>query len=68
MKPERDDENAFQLDEDVGCWLQDGSLHVKVVTSYGDPVELNARALRLLAAALLRFADKLDEELKTSPV
>jgi hypothetical protein len=63
----RDDEDVFELDEDVRCELQDGSAHVKVVTSYGDPVELNARALRLLAGALVRFADKLDEELKVSP-
>jgi hypothetical protein len=63
----QDDETAFRLDEEAGCWLRDGAIHTKVVTSYGDPVELNSKEARLLARALLRFADVLDAELDIVP-
>ncbi|MEO5728255.1 MAG: hypothetical protein ABI134_03310 [Byssovorax sp.] len=62
-----DDETAFRLDEDAGCRLYDGSIHTKVVTSHGDPVELNSKEARLLARALMRFADVLDAELDIVP-
>lgn len=63
----QNDEEAFFLDEDAGCRLYDGSIHAKVVTSYGDPVELNSKEARLLARALMRFADVLDAELDLVP-
>ena len=59
----QDDESAFRLDEDTGVWLRDGSIHTKVVTSHRDPVELSSTEARLLARALMRFADVLDAEL-----
>jgi hypothetical protein len=40
---------------------------MKVVTSYGDPVELSAEEARMLAAALSAFADRLDVELDIVP-
>jgi hypothetical protein len=58
----RDDAEAFRLDEEAGVWRRDGALHVKVVTAYGDPVELTATEARLLAQGLLRLADALDDE------
>jgi hypothetical protein len=63
----QDDETAFLLDEEAGCWLLDGAIHTKVVTSYGDPVELSSQEARLLARALMRFADVLDAELDIAP-
>jgi hypothetical protein len=63
----QDDETAFRLDEEAGCRLYDGSIHTKVVTSYGDPVELSSKEARLLARALMRFADVLDAELDIVP-
>jgi hypothetical protein len=63
----QNDETAFRLDEDSGVWLRDGSIHAKVVTSHGDPVELSSKEARLLARALLRFADALDAELDVVP-
>ena len=63
----QNDETAFRLDADAGIWLRDGSIHAKVVTSHGDPVELNSKEARLLARALLRFADVLDAELDIVP-
>ena len=56
----QNDDDIFQLDHDAGCWIQDGSIHMKVVTGYGDPVELTADEARLLAAALKAIADRLD--------
>jgi hypothetical protein len=53
----QNDETAFRLDEEAGVWLRDGSIHVKVVSAYGDPVELSSTEARLLAQALVRFAD-----------
>jgi hypothetical protein len=58
----RDDAEAFRLDEEASVWLRDGAPHVKVVTAYGDPVELTATEARLLAQGLLRLADALDDE------
>lgn len=63
----QDEETTFRLDTDTGCWLRDDSIHCKVVTSYGDPVELTSKEARLLARALLRFADALDAELDVVP-
>ena len=63
----QNDETAFRLDTDSGVWLRDGSIHAKVVTAYGDPVELNSDEARFLARALLRFADVLDAELDIVP-
>ena len=40
---------------------------MKVVTGYGDPYELTAKEARMLAAALLAFADTLDAELNIVP-
>ena len=42
--------------------VKDGAIHAKVVSAYGDPVELTAKEARLLARALSRFADALDAE------
>ena len=63
----QDDETTFRLDAETGCRLYDGAIHAKVVTSYGDPVELNSTEARLLARALVRFADELDAELNIVP-
>jgi hypothetical protein len=64
---EQNDDDAFRLDEDAGCRIMDGAIHMKVVTAYGDPVELNATEARMLAAALSTFADTLDAELDIVP-
>jgi hypothetical protein len=56
----QNDDDAFRLDEDAGCRIMDGAIHMKVVTGYGDPVELTADEARLLAAALSALADRLD--------
>lgn len=63
----QDDATTFRLDAETGCWLDDGAIHTKAVTSYGDPVELNSTEARLLARALVRFADELDAELNIVP-
>ena len=63
----QDDDGAFRLDEEAGCWLMDGAIHAKVVTTHGDPVELTATEARLLARSLLRFAEALDAELDDAP-
>jgi|HubBroStandDraft_6_1064221.scaffolds.fasta_scaffold677084_2 hypothetical protein len=66
-RAQQNDDAAFRLDEDAGCWIVDGAIHMKVVTSYGDPVELISKEARLLAAALSAFADTLDAELEIDP-
>ena len=63
----QNEDDAFRLDDDAGCWVVDGAIHMKVVTSYGDPVELTAKEARILAAALSAFADTLDAELDIVP-
>jgi hypothetical protein len=56
------DETAFRLDTEVGCWLDQGMIHTKVVSAYGDPVELSTTEARLLAEALLRFVAAIEAE------
>jgi glycogen debranching enzyme len=56
------DDTAFRLDTEVGCWLDQGMIHTKAVTSYGDPVELTATEARLFAEALLRFVAAIEAE------
>ena len=58
----QNDDDVFRLDHETGCRIQDGSIHVKVVTGYGDPVELTTHEVRLFAAGLLALADRLDAE------
>jgi hypothetical protein len=64
---QQNDDDAFRLDDDAGCRIVDGAIHMKVVTSYGDPVELTAKEARMLAAALSAFADTLDAQLDIVP-
>jgi len=46
---------------DVRLWLEQGSsVHIKAVTSFGDPVELASHEARELAAILSDFADQAD--------
>ena len=63
----QNDDTAFLLDDDAGCRLVVGSIHMKVVSSYGDPVELTSVEAKLLAQALLHFAAELDAELDIVP-
>jgi hypothetical protein len=58
---QQNDDAVFRLDNEAACWIVDGAIHMKVVTSYGDPVELTGTEARMLAAALLAFADTLGE-------
>lgn len=51
-----DKEDSFRLNDEAGCRLKDGAIHMKVVTSYGDPVELTSTEAQLIAEALLRLA------------
>jgi hypothetical protein len=64
---QQNDDAVFRLDNEAACWIVDGAIHMKVVTSYGDPVELISEEARLLAAALSAFADTLDAELEIVP-
>lgn len=52
---------ATMLDEDVHIWMEQDAIHLKVVTPYGDPVEITGIVARRLAAKLLEMADQLDE-------
>jgi hypothetical protein len=48
-------------DGDVCFWIeQRSSIHLKAVTSHGDPVELTASEAQEIAAALLEAARKLE--------
>ncbi len=64
---QQNDDDAFRLDDDAGCRIVDGAIHMKVVTSHGDPVELTAKEARLLAAALSAFANTLNAEFDIVP-
>src|SRR5262249_15853088 len=46
---------------EVRFWIeQEGSIHLKAITSRGDPTELRATETRPIAAALMEAANKLD--------
>jgi hypothetical protein len=46
---------------EIALWTDDDrSIHIKAVTSFGDPVELNAEEARELAEALVRLASAVD--------
>ena len=48
-------------DGEVRFWIeQESSIHLKAVSSHGDPVELTAPEARQIAEALLETAAKLD--------
>jgi len=46
-------------DGEVMAWI-DGGLHLKAITSFGDPVELGTEELRALIAGLAGLLEKLD--------
>ena len=59
MSPDAD-LNTFS-DGDVHFWIeQQSSIHLKAVTSHGDPVELTATEAREIATTLLEAARKLE--------
>jgi len=42
---------------EIVLWAEDGrSIHLKAISSFGDPVELSAEEAKELAEALLRLA------------
>lgn len=52
--------NAVAI-EGVHAWIeQEGMIHVKAVSEYGDPIELTADAARAVATRLQELADQLD--------
>ena len=46
-------------DGEVRAWI-DGGLHLKAVTTFGDPVELNSDEVRALIAGLCELLRELD--------
>ena len=58
------DEDVLSFsDGEIYFWREPGTaIHIKAVTSFGDPVELNASQAKEVAQALLRLAQQLDEE------
>ena len=49
------------FDGEVRAWIeQDSSIHLKVVSPFGDPVELTVDMAREVAQLLMRLADELD--------
>ena len=54
-----DDELTFS-DDEITVWVVDeSSIHLKAVTRFGDPVELNSKQARLLGERLLRLAQRI---------
>jgi hypothetical protein len=46
---------------EIAMWIeQESSIHLKVISPFGDPVELNAEEARQLANALLRLAASIE--------
>ena len=55
-----DDEVISLCSGDIYLWIDDGpSLHLKSVTKFGDPVELNLEEVVELCEVLKRLAKKL---------
>jgi hypothetical protein len=52
----------FELsDGDVRFWLEQESLHLIAVDSYGDPIELSKDEAIELGKALLKFAEEIHD-------
>lgn len=48
---------------EVYLWLESGgAIHLKAVSAYGDPVDLNADEAREIANALVKLADAYDKD------
>jgi hypothetical protein len=48
-------------DGEVRAWIEQGAIHMKVVTTSGDPVELTSNEARRLAENLVRLAGTIIE-------
>ena len=57
------DINNYSTDDgSVRIWIeQESSIHMRVITSSGDPVELNGAEAREIAKKLLEYAELIDE-------
>lgn len=57
-----EDSNVTSIaDGQVALWAADErSIHLKAISSHGDPVELNAEEARELARELLRLASAIE--------
>lgn len=49
-----------RLDDDVRIWIEQETVHLKVIDSYGDPVEFNAEECRVLATRLMELAKQIE--------
>jgi len=58
-------ESTKRYTSEDGCidaWIeQDSSIHLKSISKFGDPVELTANEVRVLAENLRKLAELLDE-------
>ena len=55
------DETILLSGGEIALWTDDDrSIHIKAVTPFGDPVELNAEEARELAEALTKLASAVD--------
>jgi len=52
-----EDEVLLFAERQIALWTDDErSIHIKAISTHGDPVELNAEEAKELAATLLRLA------------
>lgn len=62
MSTESAEDHFESSDGDVRVWIEQGSaIHIKAISEYNDPVELNAEQALELAQVLQRLARRLSE-------
>jgi len=62
MKMKESIKRYTSVDGCINVWIeQDSSIQLKSISKFGDPVEMTAEEVRLLAENLMRLADMLDE-------
>ncbi len=54
------DKLVTQANGDIAMWVVSSTLHLKCVTKYGDPVELNVNDLAELVESFQRFMPKME--------
>ncbi len=61
MTDTNSEESVTMCDGDFRAWIEQEAIHIKATDTYGDPVELSADEVRLLAKQLLKLADRIRE-------
>jgi len=55
-----DEKQFVRIDDNLVLWIEQGSIHMKIIENRNDPIELSVDAGKELAQALLQMCQEIE--------